>query len=490
MVQSADGKTVSVQIDATTGSVIAIVSNNNTFAVQGSHTLPSLSNASGWEVKVAATPSTGVVTVTQVLPKHVSITTVYEADPAVPVGVSCMVTVSGLASVPYTTPISTEFLVEPDAATTGLTWWAPWDRNSYHTGEVWTNPLSPSDGHTGFWDGMYNYGRVYQGGDDMVVAPLVAVLHPPSDTGWSFQMDPTEPGMAWAESIMEGINSTTAAGFAWHRSNIKLAKDTPVTFTAHIVGHAACWRPALQFHVEQYSRSWSSVATPAKMSAVDGMGSYGSYPIPQLGQNDSALNLPVIKKLHYKVNWDLSGRFYHYMGMYAPPIDGGAPLRWLNRWNPFGPNGRLTYNVSYTTGPDSVAELYQQVQAHGVATLSYMNVFEFGMNVRGHATGAAVASRPDDYRNATLYAQNHLADSVLRSNWNAEDGTVAPNQGAWDGGVLMDPGRPSYYAEMVTQTARRVKNIPNFQGMVVDRSDYARCLSLFALALPFSLLEV
>ena len=94
---------------------------------------------------------------------------------------------------------------------------------------------------------------------------------------------------------------------------------------------------------------------------MDGLGSYGSYPIPQLGQNGSALDLPVIKKLHYKVswptletvipshmpatitscecsctclsqvNWDLSGRFYHYMGMFAPPIDGAAPGRWLNR---------------------------------------------------------------------------------------------------------------------------------------------------------------
>lgn len=70
--------------------------------------------------------------------------------------------------------------------------------------------------------------------------------------------------------------------------------------------------------------------------------------------------------------------------------------------------GRLTYNVSYTTGPDSIEDLYTRVQAHGIATLSYMNVFEFGMNVRGHATGAAVVAKPDDYRNATLYAQNQF----------------------------------------------------------------------------------
>ena len=67
---------------------------------------------------------------------------------------------------------------------------------------------------------------------------------------------------------------------------------------------------------------------------------------------------------------------------------------------------------------------------------------------------------------------------MLRTNWNAEDGTVAPNQGAWDNGVLMDPGRDSYKAEMVAQTQRRVDNIPHFQGVVVDRSDYARYYNL------------
>jgi hypothetical protein len=98
-------------------------------------------------------------------------------------------------------------------------------------------------------------------------------------------------------------------------------------------------------------------------------------------------------------------------------------------------------------------------------------VFEFGADVLGHASAAAVTPRPDDYRNATLYAQNHLQDSILQRNWNWQDQVVAPNQGAWDSGILMDPGRESYKNEMVQQSMRRVANIPHFQGVVVDRSD-------------------
>ena len=78
--------------------------------------------------------------------------------------------------------------------------------------------------------------------------------------------------------------------------------------------------------------------------------------------------------------------------------------RWLNRWNPFTWQGlpRLTYNVSYTSGPFSIDALYKQAQELGYATLSYMNVFEYGMNVLGGAKGAPVTPKPDDYRNATL----------------------------------------------------------------------------------------
>lgn len=122
-------------------------------------------------------------------------------------------------------------------------------------------------------------GQVYNSapGVDMVVAPLVAVLHPENDVGWSFQMNPAEPGMAWAEHSLEGIKTASTAGFAWHRANIKLSANNPITFTSHIVGHAACWRPALEFNVLQYPRHWSSIATPDKMAAVDGLGTYGSY---------------------------------------------------------------------------------------------------------------------------------------------------------------------------------------------------------------------
>jgi hypothetical protein len=86
----------------------------------------------------------------------------------------------------------------------------------------WTDPLKPSDGHTGFWAGEYNYGIVYGGSGssaDMVVAPIVTVLHNETDTGFSIVMDPADPGLAWGDSVLEGVSdnetwtsSSTAGG--------------------------------------------------------------------------------------------------------------------------------------------------------------------------------------------------------------------------------------------------------------------------------------
>ena len=255
------------------------------------------------------------VTVTRTAPGRVRLTETF--SPGANGSVQWSLSVLGLNASVFTSPISSAVLFDPSVSEAGLSWWSPWDRNSYTLSDPWTDPLSPSDGHLGFWPGSYIYGRVYAGGPDMIVAPLVAVIHPSTDTGFSVQMDPSDPGTAWAENELEGINNSAAAGFAWHRSNLRLdgKAAAATTFTMNIVTHAGCWRPALGWHVNAYPTHWGAVATQDKVALVDGLGSYGSDPIPQLGQNDSALHMPVIKRMHYKVNWDLSGRFYHYMGM-------------------------------------------------------------------------------------------------------------------------------------------------------------------------------
>ena len=96
---------------------------------------------------------------------------------------------------------------------------------------------------------------VYGGGvhaSDMVVAPIVAVLHPASDTGFSLQMHPGDAGLAWGDSWLE----SDAGGFAWHRDSLRISASTVQTFNMHLAAHAACWRPALGFSVARYPKHW------------------------------------------------------------------------------------------------------------------------------------------------------------------------------------------------------------------------------------------
>lgn len=157
--------------------------------------------------------------------------------------------------------------------------------------------------------------------------------------------------------------------------------------------------------------------------------------------------------------------------MYAPPAEGDDA--WLNRWNPFGSHGgQITYNITYA----SIDGLYKSTQDNGFATLSYLNVFEYGMDVRVPPPPPSKPS-PHDYRNATTYLANNFPDAWLQNQGaSAAGGSLGLR--AWDNGVLMDPGVASYKNEIVAQAQRRMDRIPHFQGVVVDRSDYAHMYNL------------
>ena len=50
----------------------------------------------------------------------------------------------------------------------------------------------------------------------------------------------------------------------------------------------------------RYAAHWTPVASPDKVALVDGLGSYGSFPIPQLGETGN-LSDRVFTDMHYKV---------------------------------------------------------------------------------------------------------------------------------------------------------------------------------------------
>ena len=91
------------------------------------------------------------------------------------------------------------------------------------------------------------------------------------------------------------------------------------TFQFDIVAHEACWRAALAESVTRWPNLWEP-AEPEAIRRIEGLGSYSWY--------TGNLTDPKWETMGYSVNWDLSGRFFPYMGQFLPPV---APeTEWSN----------------------------------------------------------------------------------------------------------------------------------------------------------------
>jgi hypothetical protein len=269
--------------------------------------------------------------------------------------------VDGTAAAPWSVPVVTN-LTFADAGT-ALKLWAPWDRDAASTfPRVWTDPLQPSDVRpAGWWDGCYRLGNSRgAAGCDYVTAPLVTVLSADPaavDDGFTVMLSPTDPPLdVWL------YTHNASGGFTFERQHHRIAAGTPVVLAADIAGHAADWRAAV---------GWATAAWPAFYEPVNpevfdccaGTGSYSWYIGP--------LNTTDLDAVDYAVNWDLSGRFFPYMGMYLPPVLPG--VEWLN--DPEGSQSRA--NVSY----ESIGAWYRTMADAGYTDLSYFNINEYGINI-------------------------------------------------------------------------------------------------------------
>ncbi len=81
--------------------------------------------------------------------------------------------------------------------------------------------------------------------------------------------------------------------------------------------------------------------------------------------------------LGFATNWDLSGTWLPYQGLFLPYQD-----EWLNL-GPIG-GGMAQYNVTYPL----IGSVYSAIQADGFNSLSYFNLGEFGVRCGGLRCGA------------------------------------------------------------------------------------------------------
>ena len=96
----------------------------------------------------------------------------------------------------------------------------------------------------------------------------------------------------------------------------------------------------------------------------------------------------------------------------------------------------------------------------------------------GVPSAAPPSSTDQAWANSTSYLLQHFPKSLCTSYANAHNGfsTTPPGERkqitTWQGGVVVDPVDPKLKAHFLAQLARKYEEIPHFQGLVVDRSDW------------------
>lgn len=129
------------------------------------------------------------------------------------------------------------------------------------------------------------------------------------------------------------------------------------------------------------------------------------------------------------------------MGMFLPPMDGPT-----DPWKNDVEGTQTRANCSY----NSIDKNYADIQAEGFSTLSYFNVFEYGINVQhGDDRGTVPATlNQENWPNASLYLENNFRPALVTNfvcaggspcnsrEWAPVEGK---SQSSWQGSVVVDP---------------------------------------------------
>ena len=284
----------------------------------------------------AVKASGGAVTVTQnwtFLPPAPAGTGAVVVDTFTPAATSISWDVqisSALAGAPaWGVPIATRLgVAAPTYARSKI--WAPWDRNSQSTFPgKWVDPLQPSDVlPEGWWDGCYVLGSGGTAGScDVIVSPHVALLSADAaaaDAGVTLALSPRDLPL---DVVLHLQGSDPAnASLAFTRSHARIGGSAPpLALHMDLVGHAADWRASLAWSTREYAAWWEPV-NPEALFNCGGLGSYSYFGDAPTDSLDAYAEYLV--NMSYAVNWDLSGRYFPYMGQFLPPV--GPTDQWLN----------------------------------------------------------------------------------------------------------------------------------------------------------------
>jgi hypothetical protein len=282
----------------------------------------------------------------------------------------------------------------------------------------------------------------------------VTLLRAGDDFGATLLLSPADP-------LLETLLRVDGQRVDFARALRRLSAAAPVVYTAHLRAHASDWRPALALLLDAFPAFVLPHA--ANASDFDGLGGY-SWQAP--------VNASYAATVGFVTNWELSGTFMPFDGLFAPYQDS-----WLN----LGPinAGLPQYNVTWAR----IAAFDAQVRAAGLNSLSYFDIGNFGVSIDttrswpnvtcGVRPSGAPAPCPMP-EGSNAYLQHFLSDALLDSGWSVAHGVFDRAFSDWVGTTDMDPSEPFFEDLLIEQLERRMGPlVPSAQGIAVDRFDYS-----------------
>ncbi len=263
------------------------------------------------------------------------------------------------------------------------------------------------------------------------VLPLVSVFDPGSDTAVTIALPPDSNIPALQMEWMDGKILRIRLG---HRG---MGQESPSSFKILLYGHEADYRSVIKAYSDDYPEYFQ--------------------PVIEDGAHDGAF-------------------YYHYITNH-PPFDEMARQNIRNIWaghfwspyfGEFMPEETEWYPLHYTDktipalyhqkmGDTRMNEFIHEMLAHGIGTFAYFSMTEYG--------GDGGQFNNDDFPRKRY--ENEFRDNVMKD----ENGNLIRS---FKNTVVMNPGRGTPYNEQLRKIAHRyLKRVPDIQGFMVDRTDWA-----------------
>jgi hypothetical protein len=318
----------------------------------------------------------------------------------------------------------------------------------------WTDPLHAipfSD--TAFYYGLpyftYEHPRTFicpfQG--NLFCIPMCSVLEPKEDAGITIALSPED-------DIIDLVMKTQQNGsILFSRLFNRISRDHPLKFSLDIISHAADWRAGLGWIATRYSNYFQ----PENKQSYQ-LGGTGAYSNPF-----EKLDIAKLRDMDFKTNWQASFDF-PYMGMFLPPIEKGR------RWKRFGEG---------TISVEQMNDYARRMEKAGFHVLNYFNVTEFGTRMKYPSPPDTIKEKADWWKDANTFLYKHFPDALLLAPLAMkvdQRGKTQPGGPiyTWEGAVVTDCGEPAYRDFLLDQALRHIREIPDAEGICIDRIDWLR----------------